>query len=566
MIDRSRIRDIMNGGEAAVKALLGNQVNVEYHELPAPNLFLTALERFAQKLGRSPDIKVDIINEKDSERARKKSEKLERIVVSYDKYQKLHKQLPQVGRWLPGYGFVAWTIGHKRDKDGNPYPYAELRDPFTCYPGIFGNDQQPKELAIISRVPHTVLAEQYPEAKQYIFAQEENDNGFQNPYSALLDSTDRAGSWANSTGHGKVVVEYRDKEGTYIFLPENKKIIDFMPNILKSGPCFVVAKRYSFDQMQSQFQHITGLMANMAKINILGTIAMEDAVFTETNIVGEIESGKYRKGRFAVNYLTPGSQVSKPVNNLPYQLFQQVDRLERHLRLGAAYPVSDDGQSPNAFVTGRGLEELGQSASLHVREYQTVLGDALEELDAKRLEYDEAMFGSTRKPLAGFHKGTSYKENYTPNSDISEVYTTRRVYGVMAGFDEPQKIITGLQLYQQGIIDKQTLQENMDGLENITKIQNRVNKERAETVLFETLMAQASQGDQKALVAAIEIRKNPQRMSEILDKYYTAEGEEPSEEELALLNAQAQQAGAVPQGPPPGLAQVLSQVAQQGGQ
>ena len=61
MIDRSRIRDIMNGGEAAVKALLGNSVNVEYHELPAPNLFLTALERFAQKLGRSPDLKVDII-------------------------------------------------------------------------------------------------------------------------------------------------------------------------------------------------------------------------------------------------------------------------------------------------------------------------------------------------------------------------------------------------------------------------------------------------------------------------------------------------------------------------
>jgi len=565
MVDRSRIRDIMNGGEAAVKALLGNTINVEYHELPAPNLFLTALERFAQKLGRSPDIKVDIINEKDSERARKKSEKLERIVVSYDKYQKLNKQLPQVGRWLPGYGFVVWTISHRRNKDGFAYPYAELQDPFTCYPGTFGNDQQPNELAIIRRVPHRVLAEQYPEAKAYIYAQEDN-NGFQNPYSALLDSTDRAGSWANSTGHGKVLVEYYDKEGTYVFLPENKKIIDFIPNPLKSGPSFVIAKRYSFDQMQSQFQHITGLMANMAKINILGTIAMEDAVFTETNIVGEIESGKYRKGRFAVNYLTPGSQVSKPVNNLPYQLFQQVDRLERHLRLGAAYPVSDDGQSPNAFVTGRGLEELGQSASLHVREYQTVLGDALEELDAKRLEYDEIVFGDKRKPLAGFHKGTSYKETYSPTSDISEVYETRRVYGVMAGFDEPQKIITGLQLYQQGIIDKQTLQENMDGLDNITKIQNRVNKERAETVLFETLMAQASQGDQKALVAAIEIRKNPQRMSEILDKYYTAEGEEPSEEELAMLMASQQPQGGVPTGPPPGLAQVLSQVAQQGGQ
>ena len=563
LVDRSRIRDIMNGGEAAVRALLGKSVDVEYHELPAPNLFLTALERFAQKLGRTPDLKVDILNEKDSERARKKSEKIERIVTSYDRFQKLNMQLPQVGRWLPGYGFIVWVINHKKDKDGNPYPYAQLRDPFTCFPGIFGNDQQPQEMAIISRVPHEMLAKQYPNAKKYIFEQADDDGDGIDTYSVLLNAANTQGGWANSTGSGKVVVEYMDSEGTYVFLPENKKTIDFMPNPLKSGPCFVVAKRYSFDQMQSQFQHITGLMANMAKINILGTIAMEDAVFTETNITGEIESGKYRKGRFAVNYLAPGSSVSKPVNNLPYQLFQQVDRLERHLRLGASYPVSDDGQSPNSFVTGRGLEELGQSASLHVREYQGILAEALQEVDAKRLEYDEVMFSGARKPIAGMHKGTAYKETYTPNADISEMYTTRRVYGVMAGFDEPQKIITGLQLKQQGIIDTQTLQENMDGLEDITKIQQRVNKERAETVLFESLMAQAAQGNPKATMAAIEIRKNPQNMSDILDKFYTAQGEEPTEEEEALL-AGPPQAG--PQGgPPPGLAQVLAQAQAQGG-
>ena len=560
MIDRGRIRDIMNGGEAGVQALLGKSINVEYHELPAPNLFLTALERFAQKLGRSPDLKVDIINQKDSERAKKKSEKLERIVMAYDKNQKLHMQLPQVGRWLPGYGFVVWVVKHKRDKDGNAYPYAELRDPFSCYPGYFGNDQQPKELAIITRVPHNVLADQYPEAKPYIYAYENND-GFQNPYSAIIDGSDKSGSWANSTGHGKVVVEYMNEDGTYVYLPENKKIIDFMPNPLSSGPCFVIAKRYSFDQMQSQFQHITGLMANMAKINILGTIAMEDAVFTETNIIGEIESGKYRKGRFAVNYLTPGSQVSKPVNNLPYQLFQQVDRLERHLRLGAAYPVSDDGQSPNSFVTGRGLEELGQSASLHVREYQSVLANALEELDAQRLEYDEVVFGDTRKPIAGFHNGTAYRENYTPTTDIKEFYTTRRVYGVMAGFDEPQKIITGLQLKQQGIIDTQTLQENMDGLDNITKIQQRISAEKAETVLFESLMAQAAQGDPKATMAAIEIRKNPQNMTKIMDKFYTPE--EPAMTEEEMLLAQQAQAQGLPAGPvaEPDIASVLAGLA-----
>tara|TARA_R100000781_G_scaffold74591_1_gene46448 strand:- start:4597 stop:6354 length:1758 start_codon:yes stop_codon:yes gene_type:complete len=558
-IDRSRVRDILNGGQAGVKALLGEKSSLEFSELPAPNLMLSALERFAQKLGRSPDLKIDVFNEKDSERSKKKAEKLERIVHAFDKNQKLHLQLPQVGRWMPGYGFAVWVIGYE-EKNGIPYPCAKLRDPFKCYPGYFGNDQQPKELAIIQQVPHEVLAKQYPSAKSIIYDTEDAQQ------SALgMVYTKRSESWANSSGQGKVVVEYMDNEGTYVFLPENKKIIDFMPNPLKSGPCFVVAKRFAFDQMQSQFHHIVGLMANMAKINILGTIAMEDAVFTETNIIGEIESGKYRKGRFAVNYLTPGSNVSKPVNNLPYQLFQQVDRLERHLRLGSAYPVSDDGQSPNSFVTGRGLEELGQSASMHVREYQTVISDALQEIDSKRLEYDVELFGKKRKPIAGYLNGTAFKETYTPESDIAEMYTTRRVYGVMAGFDEPQKVITGLQLKQQGIIDTQTLQENLDGLENITAIQQRINAEKAETVLFESLMAQAAEGNAQATLAAIEIRKNPHKMSEILDKYYTAQGEEPTPEELAMMGMGGPQMPTGPGGGLPGIEQVLGTLGQQGG-
>ena len=46
----------------------------------------------------------------------------------------------------------------------------------------------------------------------------------------------------------------------------------------------------------------------------------------------------------------------------------------------------------------------------------------------------------------------------------------------MAGFDEPQKIVTGLQLLQAGVIDTETLQDNIDGLENIQKVQERIRK------------------------------------------------------------------------------------------
>ena len=553
--DKDNIRDIMNGGADGLKALLGKSMrDMDYQQIPAPNLLQSGLDRLAQKLGRAPDLKVDVYNDKDSERATKRAEKLERIVHAYDDIQNLDLQLPQVGRWLPGYGFAVWVLKEKKDANGIPYPYAEIKDPYLCYPGYFGDGQQPQELAIVQRVPHKTLAEMYPNYANMILDDVPNEN----QTLAYMSSYDKG--WANQSGAGMVVAEYYDKDGTYILLPEKMEVIDFVPNPLKSGPRFVVAKRFAFDQMQGQFHHTIGLMANMAKINVLSVIAMEDAVFTETNIIGEIESGQYKKGRLAVNYLTPGSQVSKPTNNLPYQLFQQIDRLERHLRLGAAYPVSDDGQSPNAFVTGRGLEELGQSASLHIKEYQTILKNALEQVDIKRLEWDETMYADMRKPIAGYRNGTAFKETYVPKSDIAEMYKTRRIYGVMAGFDEPQKIITGLQLKQQGIIDTQTLQENMDGLDNITQIQQRINSERAENVLFESLMAQAAQGNPKATMAAIEIKKNPQNINTILEKFYTAEGDEMSPEEEALVGGPQQ-----PQGPPPGLQQVLAQVAAQGG-
>ena len=76
--------------------------------------------------------------------------------------------MPQVGRWLPGYGFAVWVIREKKGPDGTPYPCAELRDPYNCFPGYFGADQQPKEMAIIRRVPKEALTKTYPQAADKI--------------------------------------------------------------------------------------------------------------------------------------------------------------------------------------------------------------------------------------------------------------------------------------------------------------------------------------------------------------------------------------------------------------
>ena len=553
---RGRIRSIMNGGPDGILALLGDQIKgFQDFQIPVPNLMMSGLEHLAQKIGRIPNLKVDVPNNKDSERAKKRADKIARLVTAFDDTQKLDLQMPQVGRWLPGYGFAVWVIREMKDANGNPYPCAELRDPYNCFPGYYGADQQPREMAIVRRVPKEALARTYPRFADKINqkdAYQVNTLGIGSAYaSAYTDSYN--GSWANSNGEGDILAEYYNEEGTYIFHMTSGTILDFIPNPLDSGPSFVIAKKFAFDRLQGQYDQIIGLMASMAKINVMSIIAMEDAVFTETNISGEIESGQYRKGRFAVNYLAPGTQVSKPASNVPYQIFQQIDRIERQLRVGGSYPVTDDSQSPLSFATGRGLEELGASMSLMIREYHTVMADAIEMIDSKRLEWDEKMYGGKSKELSGYYNNEFFSEKYDPAIDINGSYKTRRVYGAMAGYDEPQKIVTGLQLLQAGIIDTQTLQENLDGLDNLVRVNERITKEKAEKVLFDSLLAQAQQGDPKATMAVIQIRKNPDNMTNILDKFFTPEEPQMSQGEEALLGGQS----LPPQGPPPGIAQLL---------
>ena len=545
-VQKSRVKAILNGGADGIKALLGNTMETSDADLlPAPNMLQSGIDRLAQKVSGVPQVRVDVPNENDSTRSKMRAEKLERIVTSYDEKQNLLSQLQQAARWLPGYGFCAWIITTKRDKNGFIYPSAELRDPYDTFPGNFGPDQQPREMAVLRRVPRYKLAQIYPEFAEQIL-KKDDDAEEATPDTAtpfLSYENNREQAWEDNTYSGVRIIEYYDMGGTYVVFPERNMILDFIPNVLSSPP-FVFMKRVSFDQLKGQYDHVIGLMAMMAKINIMSAIAMEDSVFTETNISGEIESGQYRKGRFAVNYLAPGTQVSKPMNNIPYQLFQQIDRLERQLRMVGGYPVTDDSQSPNSFVTGAGLSELNSTMSLMISEYRDIIKQGLVQMDAKRLELDVVLsytMNATKKPMAGFLNGAAFSENYNVLQDIGGDFRTRRIYGVMAGFDEPQKIVTGLQLLQAGVIDVETLQDNIDGLENIAKVQERIRKNKAEQVLFDSILARSAQGDPAATMAAIAIYEYPTAITEIMKQFYTPQEPQMTPEQQMMIQQQMQQ-------------------------
>lgn len=552
--DRERIRAIMNGGRAGIKALLGQKAAaaMDTDDFPVVHLLDSGLARLAQRLGRAPDLKVDARKDRDSEREKNRAEKRRRIVSAYDHNSRLELDLPQAARWLPGYGFCAWVI-REREEDGHLYPHAELRDPYDCYPGPWGPNQQPVELAVARTADASRLTRQYPELRSAVEAA-----GNQTRVFRPADN-----SWEQTGNGGIALVEYYDESGTYLLAPDYDLVLESFPNPLKTGPRFVIAKRYSFDRLVGQYAHVVGLMAMMAKLNVLSVIAAEDSVFRETNVFGEMESQKYSRGRFAVNHFSPGTRVEKPVGDVAFQVFGQIDRLERQLRVGANYSELEDAQSPTAWATGQGLDRLGAASDANISEYQTALRHALEMLDSKRLEWDEQLYGGDRKPLVTYVSGEAVTENYEPKADIAGDYRTRRVYGVMAGWDEPAKIVTGLQLLQGRIIDTETMRENLHGLENGPRVAARIRAEESEQALLSLLQQKSLEGDPAATLALVEIYQSPDQIQSILAKFFTPQEPQLAPEEQAYL-AQAQSQGGLADlaeaGPPPSVATVLSRV------
>lgn len=547
---RTIIRDVLDGGTNGLKAIIGKDFQSKDHRIPAANLMLSGLTRLAQKTGGIPEVKVDSPSGNDSDRARERAERRARIVSGYDHVGKLQLDGPQMARWCPGYGFTPWVIEQSKTPKGDTFPKARIRDPYMAFPDQWGTEQQPNDIAFLHTLPLKDLVSRFPEHEKALRA-------VANSHTSISGATTPAANhqgWESQSGGGIDVYEYHNVDGTWWVVPEKKLLLTFSPNPL-SRAAFYVAKRFSFNKLIGQYDHVIGLMSAMARLNVLSVIAAEDAVFAETNVSGELAQGhNYRRGRNAVNYLRPGSQVERMQTQVPFELFQQIDRLERQLRVTSGYNVTDDAQSPNSFVTGRGLEELEQGIDNEIQEYFTVYQDTFQELDSRRLEWDERVSGGRQKTLFGVLKGSGFEEKYTPDSAIDGDWMTRRDYGAMASLDEPRKVVALLNFMQNDVIDADTVREHVPGLGDINKIAERVRQKRLEEVMMQFLSARAEQGDLAAMESVVGMLREGD-VKDVLERVFL-----PEEEAQQQAQQPAQPAG----GAPPDVQTALARMTQGG--
>ncbi len=564
--DHWRIRQIMNGGPSGIEAIMAwdqgkgssGRMNAKVlgTDLPAVNMMASGVERLAQKIGVAPTLKMPYGN-RDSDEARKKGEKRERLIESWDHQSELEMMYPQLGRWLPGYGFAAIVLKPKRDPvTGQLWPDLELRDPYDTMTGYFGVRQQPVEVAFRRHVPVSALEAAYPDYGWGTLIASRGARG-----------TDQGGAgigWEGKKG-GVQILEFHDSTGCYVCAPEFGMIVDYYPNVLDTGPMFHVFKRFAFDRLLGQYAHVIGLTAMQAKLNVLALMASEDSAFNITNVFGEMESETYEKGRNAVNQFERDARVEVPRGDNNQQIFQQIDRVERQLRIGAAYDQGSDSlASGGGFITGKGQRELRDPIDANIGEYQKVTRHGIEKLDTRRLEWEEKTEGSKKKRVFWIEGDRLSEETYQPDVDIDGYWRSRRVYGMMATWDDNSKIVAGLQLLQGDVIDTQELQENLDGLDDITKINQRIDRNNAKRDLMEAIRFRAGQGDPLAAAALVEILDKPQNTLKILKKFFTVQEPEMSPEEAAMGGVGGGAENTIA-GPPPDVQTVLSRLTGSGG-
>jgi hypothetical protein len=183
----------------------------------------------------------------------------------------------------------------------------------------------------------------------------------------------------------------------------------------------------------------------------------------------------------------------------------------------------------------------------------------METLDTRRLEWEEKNEGSLKKRVFYIDGSKTGEEQYVPNVDIGGSWRSRRVYGMMATWDDNSKIVAGLQLLQGGIIDTLTMQENLDGLDDVAKINQRINQDRARQDLFAALEQMAAQGDPRAAMVLVQIMDKPDQTIAILKKFFTPEQPEMSPEEQAMAQ-QGAPGEEMAIGPPPSVQSVLTEL------
>lgn len=299
-----------------------------------------------------------------------------------------------------------------------------------------------------------------------------------------------------------------------------------------------------------QFDGASSQYRMLAKLAVLQYYASVKAVFPDEWVVplqanGMPEIKVNANGQKGERGLIHDGRLDVQNNLVNFSVQDQIDRMERGLRIETQMPAEFTGESNTNIRTGRrGDAVLSAMIDFPIQEAQDLLAESIHLENMRAIEIERTFFGGARRSFY-FGKRNPEKVDYRP----SELWTTdwHQVKHTFSGADLNGLVISAGQRVGMGSMSLRTFQE-MDPLVDDPEMESdRVKGEALDQALLQSIQQQAVAG---ALPPADAARI---KQLVVTDQMDLADAIVKAQEE-----AQERQATEVPEGDPaaqPGLAQ-----------
>lgn len=501
-----------------VRAVLTNEMDVVFRDVVKPgtepvvgNLIIAAARTMTQRVGRVP--RVDVQPEDDTDDSQvEAAEKHEGELNDLSLKMNVPATRLQAANWLVVHDLAPLVV---RPSVEYGHPIIEARDPLTCLPGTVW--------------PHK------PDTVDVLFANRMSAWQARSVWPVVGRIVDAADEQVDNV----IVGEYFDGTGITVCLLEPRVVVlEFLPNPCPGRPLCIMGRGFSNDLgFHGQFDHVVGTLIAQAKLFALMMAYADQQVAAETVVTGEIvsNSGRWATGPGAVNQIAamPGASASKLINQMSPQVFTELDRLERSLRMGGGFPAQLSGEPAATIATGKGLEQLTLTVDDTVAYWQSVLDDAF-----------MRAYGLV-PPLA---RAMGYRgaRNFT---DKAKVYVRS-----LSGAD-PAETVRLLQMQGAKNLSRETIMGRLPEVDSPRKEMVRLDIDDLRQTALKGIEAGVVNGQMDAIQVAkiIQERKAGKEIEDVL-----VESERIRQEAAQEAQAQAAQAGGQAQQGPPGLSQLLS--------
>jgi len=435
------------------------------------NWIKLAWDRYSRMIGKIPTHHVTPANL--SRKQQRNADEVEKVLAHYDQVSNMAQVMYSYAWFLVGLG--ASCIGVMPDPVSKGPRYV-VKDPRTVLP-FPGAGSGSYTSTAYSTMATPIVQAQSMEA--VIINESVNLSMVRGMFPDKLDMIkDIAGDGDPLSSPFKLITYFDKEHWTVVF--EDRKLYEVEHDL------GFVPMRYTTmtvpDQLggQSMFEQNIGLVLSFMKVLNQKLTYNENLVWPwlvmrglanvdQSNRVIEIMD---RDG--AAEFLSPPAEL---------QAERDIEMLDQLIRVMNHDTEPMRGESPSSVATGRGLQELNRDVSSTVQEYWQKMKPDLEYLKSSALILDEKLYGGLTKPMTGRTKGETFESTYTPNKTINGQHSVSIDFGVGVGGAEG--FVELMQLAAQGLVDEQTVMENMPWIKSVSDTRRKIMVDRLETIIFE---------------------------------------------------------------------------------